>query len=130
MLKGAVRVGACLTLVARFAVPIGRPQPFGVLVLAHAATRPRGFTNLCQRIGTALAEAADALLVQARSREELAADRDRFAREARTDPLTGLGNRSAWEELLRLEGARQERYHRPVSLVSADLDGLKRVNDQ
>ena len=26
-------------LVARFAVPIGRPKPFGVLVVAHAATR-------------------------------------------------------------------------------------------
>jgi hypothetical protein len=28
-------------LVARFAVPIGRPKPFGVLVVAHAASRAR-----------------------------------------------------------------------------------------
>src|SRR5205814_8126928 len=69
-------------LVARFAVPIGRPDPFGVLVVAHAASRPRGFTNLCQRIGNALAEAAEPLLIQARAREQLAADRDRFARGA------------------------------------------------
>jgi diguanylate cyclase (GGDEF)-like protein len=117
-------------LVARFTVPIGRPEPFGVLVVAHAAARPRGFTNLCQRIGTALADAAEPLLVQAIAREELEADRDRFAREARTDPLTGLANRSAWEELLELHAPRHRRYHRPLSIVSADLDRLKEVNDR
>lgn len=117
-------------LVARLAVPIGRPNPFGVLVVAHAASRPRGFTNLCQRIGAALAEAAEPLLVQARAREELAADRDRFAREARTDPLTRLANRSAWDEILQLHSSRQDRYHRPISVVSADLDELKKVNDR
>ena len=117
-------------LVARFAVPIGLPDPFGVLVVAHAASRPRGFTNLCQRIGAALAEAAEPLLIQARAREELAADRDRFAREAHTDPLTGLANRSAWDELLELHSSRQARYHRPISVVSADLDELKKVNDR
>jgi len=70
------------------------------------------------------------LLIQALSREELTADRDRFAREARTDPLTGLANRAAWDDMLRLENARQERYERPLSVVSADVDGLKRVNDR
>jgi diguanylate cyclase (GGDEF)-like protein len=117
-------------LVARFAVPIGRPDAFGVLVVAHAASRPRGFTNLCQRIGTALADAAEMLLAQARAREELAADRDRFAREARTDPLTSLANRSAWEELSALHAAQLARYQRPVSIVSADLDRLKATNDR
>jgi len=116
-------------LVARFALPIGRPNPFGVLVVAHAATRARGFTNLCQRIGHALADVAESLLAQAISREELAADRDRFAREARMDPLTGLDNRTAWSELLVTEEARRSRYARPVSIVSADVDNLKAVND-
>ena len=41
-------------MVARLALPIGQPRPFGLLVVAHAATRPRGFTNLCQRIGRSL----------------------------------------------------------------------------
>ncbi|MBV8301692.1 MAG: GGDEF domain-containing protein [Candidatus Dormibacteraeota bacterium] len=116
-------------LVARYALPIGRPA-FGVLVVAHASTHARGFTNLCQRIGHALAEAAETLLVQAMSREGLAADRDRFAREARIDPLTGLENRAAWEELLAVETARLERHSHAVSVVSADLDNLKAVNDQ
>lgn len=117
-------------LVARFVVPIGRPKPFGVLVVAHAATRARGFTNLCQRIGFSLAEVAESLLVQAISREHLAADRDRFAREARIDPLTGLENRAAWDEHVRAEEARRVRYARTVTVVSADLDNLKAVNDR
>ncbi len=117
-------------LVARFALPIGRGQPIGVLVVAHAATHARGFTNLCQRIGHALADVAESLLLQAISREELAADRDRFAHEARTDPLTGLENRAAWQELVTIEDVRQRRYPRPVTIVSADIDALKSVNDR
>jgi diguanylate cyclase (GGDEF)-like protein len=116
-------------LVARFAVPIGS-EPSGVLVVAHAASRPRGFTNLCQRIGHALATAAEPLLAAAESREALRLERDRFAREARTDRLTGLDNRSAWEEHLVHEEARRRRYRGTISIVSADLDGLKAINDR
>jgi diguanylate cyclase (GGDEF)-like protein len=117
-------------LIARLALPIGHPQSFGVLVVAHAATRPRGFTNLCQRIGRSLADVAESMLAQAISREELAADRDRFAREARIDPLTGLANRTAWQDLLATEEARRSRYGHAVSVVSVDLDNLKAVNDR
>jgi diguanylate cyclase (GGDEF)-like protein len=117
-------------LVARFAVPIGRAQPFGVLVVAHAASRPRGFTNLCQRIGNALADAAEPLLLQAVSRETLTLERDRFAHEARTDRLTGLDNRAAWDEIVGHEEARRGRTAESVSVVSVDLDGLKAINDR
>lgn len=117
-------------LVARFALAIGDPTPIGVLVVAHAVTRARGFTNLCQRIGHGLAEAADSLLVQAISREDLAAERDRFAREARIDSLTGLANRTAWQELIAIEDARRNRNPQPVTVISADLDNLKAVNDR
>ena len=117
-------------LVARFAVPIGRQQPIGVVVVAHAASRPRGFTNLCQRIGHALADAAEPLLLQAISREALAQERDMFALEARTDRLTGLQNRSGWDHLLASEENRRARNPEAVSVVSADLDGLKQINDR
>ena len=117
-------------LVARLTIPVGAPDPFAILVVAHAASRPRGFTDLCQRIGRVLGEAAESLLLQAISREALAAERDRFAREARIDGLTGLDNRVAWDELLVREEARHRRYGGPVSIVSVDLDGLKRVNDR
>jgi diguanylate cyclase (GGDEF)-like protein len=117
-------------LVARFAVPIGSKEPFGVLVVAHAASRPRGFTNLCQRIGRALADAAEPLLLQASSREALALERDRFAAAARTDGLTGLENRAGWDARVQEEDARRDRYAESVSIVSADLNGLKAINDR
>ena len=48
---------------------------------------------------------------------------------ARTDALTGLPNRRYIEEALTAECARAGRYDQPVSVVMADLDYLKAVND-
>lgn len=50
-------------------------------------------------------------------------------REATRDALTGLGNRGEYERRLREELARAERYHRELTLVVADADGLKAIND-
>ncbi len=51
-------------------------------------------------------------------------------REAHTDYLTGLANRSEFETAVRRELAAMQRHHRPLSLVLMDLDQLKRINDQ
>lgn len=118
-----------IRLVSRFAVRIGSPAPMGLLVVGHTSSRARGFTVLCQRVGRSIAEAAEALLAQASTREALARERDTFAREARTDPLTGLGNRIAWEEAVRREEALFDRHGRPVALLSLDVDRLKETND-
>ncbi|WP_286240553.1 GGDEF domain-containing protein [Neptuniibacter halophilus] len=48
---------------------------------------------------------------------------------ARTDPLTGLPNRAAYDEHLAQEYERWSRYRTPFSVVVADLDYFKRVND-
>jgi diguanylate cyclase (GGDEF)-like protein/PAS domain S-box-containing protein len=48
---------------------------------------------------------------------------------ARTDELTGLANRRAWDEELRRELARAERMDYPVCLALLDLDGFKAFND-
>ncbi len=119
-----------IRLVSRFAVRIGSPAPVGMLVVGHTSSRARGFTVLCQRVGRSLADAAEVLLAQASAREALARERDTFAREARTDPLTGLGNRIAWEEALRHEEALFDRHGRPVALLSLDVDRLKETNDR
>lgn len=50
-------------------------------------------------------------------------------RLARTDSLTGIPNRRFVDETLEAEVARARRYGQPVSLVMADVDELKRVND-
>jgi diguanylate cyclase (GGDEF)-like protein/putative nucleotidyltransferase with HDIG domain len=48
---------------------------------------------------------------------------------AATDPLTGLANHRAFQERLVQEVARTRRYGQPLSLVLADLDHFKLVND-
>jgi diguanylate cyclase (GGDEF)-like protein len=48
---------------------------------------------------------------------------------SRRDRLTGLPNRRAFEERLRVEMARARRYNRPLSLCLLDLDGCKKIND-
>ncbi len=52
---------------------------------------------------------------------------ERLAATARTDPLTGLSNRRAFEQALevRLGAALPE----PFSVIMLDVDGLKQVND-
>jgi diguanylate cyclase (GGDEF)-like protein/PAS domain S-box-containing protein len=49
---------------------------------------------------------------------------------ARTDELTGLANRRAWDEELSRELARAEREHQPVCVAMLDLDHFKRFNDE
>jgi diguanylate cyclase (GGDEF)-like protein len=124
------RLGRGGGLVTRYALGIGSGRNRGMLVVGHDAQHPRGFTLLCQRVGRALADAAEVLLSQAAAREELSAERDRYALEARTDELTGLANRIAWTEALARERKRRSRYRRPVVLMSVDVDRLKEVNDR
>jgi diguanylate cyclase (GGDEF)-like protein len=60
----------------------------------------------------------------------LAAD-ERAARTlARLDPLTGLGNRRAFDETLTRAIAGDRRADRPFAVVIADLAGFKSVNDR
>ena len=54
----------------------------------------------------------------------------RLASAAHTDPLTGLSNRRAFQDAVELELERARRGERPVSLLVADLDHFKRVNDR
>ena len=48
---------------------------------------------------------------------------------ATIDGLTGLYNRRCFLELAEAEWARFQRYHRPLSLIVADIDHFKSVND-
>lgn len=51
-------------------------------------------------------------------------------RLANTDALTSLGNRRALEQVLDDEVRRAERYHRPLSVILADIDDFKLLNDR
>jgi diguanylate cyclase (GGDEF)-like protein len=70
------------------------------------------------------------LLVQELERQELQRRFELAELDALTDPLTGVGNRRAWDRLLEAEEARCQRYGSVASLVAIDLDELKRVNDR
>jgi diguanylate cyclase (GGDEF)-like protein/PAS domain S-box-containing protein len=59
-------------------------------------------------------------------REEML-DRERAM--ARTDPLTGLPNRRAWDEELRRELARAKRHGYSLTVAVVDLDRFKDYND-
>ena len=48
---------------------------------------------------------------------------------ARTDPLTGLPNRAAYDEHIEQEYERWSRYRTAFAVVVADLDLFKKVND-
>jgi diguanylate cyclase len=52
-----------------------------------------------------------------------------LARQARTDPLTGLANRRGWNEQLGRELAQARRSGRPVSVALLDIDDFKGFND-
>lgn len=45
------------------------------------------------------------------------------------DALTGIGNRAAFEQQIRSELARSERFKLPMSVLMIDIDRFKRVND-
>jgi diguanylate cyclase (GGDEF)-like protein len=49
---------------------------------------------------------------------------------ASKDPLTGLLNRRAMEQVLKSELARAKRYGTPLSLVFVDVDDFKSINDR
>jgi diguanylate cyclase (GGDEF)-like protein/putative nucleotidyltransferase with HDIG domain len=69
------------------------------------------------------------ILVQA-VRKRVAELVHRLTDAARTDPLTGLQNRRAFEENFATEVERARRDGRPLSVLLGDLDHFKAVNDR
>jgi diguanylate cyclase (GGDEF)-like protein len=55
---------------------------------------------------------------------------DEASRLARVDVLTGLGNRRAFDEALAASVARAMRTGTPLTVIVADLDGFKAINDR
>jgi diguanylate cyclase (GGDEF)-like protein len=92
-------------------------------VLKVYSPKPRNFGPTDVETLNLLSEAMSAHLAHA-SLFEVA------AKEGRTDALTGLFNRRAYEERLAVEAARSARYNHPLALGIFDLDGFKAVNDR
>ena len=81
-----------------------------------------------------LARANDALmelnLEYAQETERLESENESLARDAASDPLTGLANRRAFDQYLVQQAEIAKRYGGPLSLIMLDIDHFKRVNDR
>jgi diguanylate cyclase (GGDEF)-like protein len=93
----------------------------GVLMVAWSRSAARLSGRLANVLTLLAAEAAVAI-----ERADLLA---RLEAIARTDDLTGLANRRAWEELLPTELARASRDEAPLCVAMLDLDHFKAYND-
>ena len=67
--------------------------------------------------------------VKQQANRQLSQMNDQLDELARTDPLTGLSNRRDMMEKLRLFVARADRSGSPITILMADLDNFKQVND-
>src|SRR5207302_1454911 len=101
----------------------------------------RTFNEMASQLEARLEELAEerarARDAVARFGEALAATHDPYARlhrrverQAVTDGLTDLPNRRRFEESLEQEITRMERFGGELSLIVADLDDFKQVNDR
>jgi diguanylate cyclase (GGDEF)-like protein len=102
----------------RIALPlrVGKSD-FGLLVLTGSsfdATSVEAATSLAAQVVVALENARLHRIVE---------------RQAMADSLTGLANRRSLEETLRAELARSSRFGDALTVVLADLDDFKQVND-
>jgi len=71
----------------------------------------------------------DRLSFTLRELDTLRGQLDRLEREARLDPLTGIGNRAQFDRKLRAAVALARRDHEPLCLMMIDIDHFKRFND-
>jgi diguanylate cyclase (GGDEF)-like protein len=76
------------------------------------------------------AQAIGLLALEAAVAIERADRQATLARQAQTDPLTGLGNRRLWDEALTRELERAKREGVTTSVALLDLDHFKALNDE
>jgi diguanylate cyclase (GGDEF)-like protein/PAS domain S-box-containing protein len=103
------------------ALPIAKGrEPLAVVLFVSRERREAapGMERLLESIASHVAQFVE----RARLLEQLRST-------ARTDPLTGLGNRRAWNDELARELVRSRRYESRLCLAMLDLDHFKRFND-
>lgn len=73
---------------------------------------------------------ASVVLVSRSAQIKLERLNHQLASESRTDSLTRVANRRAWDEALRTAESRRRRHGERYGLIVIDLDGFKQINDQ
>jgi diguanylate cyclase (GGDEF)-like protein len=111
--RGAIAIVAC----------VGVAHAIALLVLPAASSYPGRWVDVMVCVSIV----AVVILTLVHRNDLLLA---RLAEEARTDALTGLLNRRGFDEHASVELAHARREHRPIALVTFDIDHFKRINDQ
>jgi len=103
------------------ALPIAKGrEPLAVVLFV--SREPREAAPGMERLLESIAAHVAQFVERARLLEQLRST-------ARTDPLTGLANRRAWDDELSRELVRSRRYESRLCLAMLDLDHFKRFND-
>jgi diguanylate cyclase (GGDEF)-like protein len=125
--SGVINVGderlACRSLIGT----VHRAGPNLILVAEHDVEEMERLNAQVIQLNEQLAETQREL---ARNARRLQASEARLRELSFTDPLTGLANRRRLEEFLTGESHRAQRYSEPFSIIMADIDHFKRVNDR
>jgi diguanylate cyclase (GGDEF)-like protein len=117
------RAGRVNDIVTNLCLPVlHRGEVLAILNL-DAMHDPGAFGVAAVDVATGLAPFIGFLLHEAEARS-------RLARAARTDVLTGLQNRRAFNEQAERDIARAVRYDEPLAVLILDLSAFKRVNDR
>jgi|GEM_PF-1195572 len=103
-------------------LPVSRHGEAFALLILKSPFDPGALGEDSMRVAQIFAPVLWLLLNEARYRKLL-------LRAALTDPLTGLGNRRAFNRDLSDELGRAQRYGYPLSLLVLDLRGFKQIND-
>jgi two-component system, cell cycle response regulator len=111
-------------------VVLSLAEPIGLLLVRGIFGAPPIPTELLlQRVTYIYVFVTSALLLGALG-YLIGRQADRLEALAETDALTGLANQRALRRRLIDDLHRARRYGSPVSLLVADVDGLKRINDE
>jgi len=116
-------VGRSRQIRANVCIPIAFHGDVVGILNVDAFTREEAFGRRSIHIAEALGQHVAVIVRQAH-------DRAALARSALVDPLTGAGNREAFNRQVTAELARAKRHDHPLALAMIDLNGFKEVNDR
>jgi len=112
----------CLTLVQDIAAEVDDLRQ----ILELPKTNLRSLENLESEVRERLAELSLAMHME---NQTMAVQQEELMRRATTDPLTGVGNRAAFDARMSLELERCARTGTPLALLMIDVDKFKKFND-